>query len=33
MELEAFQKLSEKFALVVVQMSGTFDGWATSMMT
>ena len=28
-ELEAFQKLSEKFALIVVQMTGTFDGWTS----
>ena len=31
-ELEAFQKLSEKFALVVIQMTGTFDSWTAQIM-
>jgi len=31
-ELDAFQKLSEKFALVVIQMTGTFDSWSTQIM-
>ena len=31
-ELEAFQKLSEKFALVVIQMTGTFDSWTEQIM-
>jgi hypothetical protein len=31
-ELEAFQKLSEKFALIVIQMTGTFDTWSESIM-
>jgi len=32
MELQAFQQLSEKFALVVVQMTGQFDSWSDIMM-
>lgn len=32
MELQAFQQLSEKFALVVVQMTGQFDAWSTTIM-
>ena len=32
-ELQAFQKLSEKFALVVVQMTGTFDSWTEQIMS
>ena len=32
MELQAFQQLSEKFALVVVQMTGQFDSWSKTMM-
>ena len=31
-ELQAFQQLSEKFALVVVQMTGQFDAWSTTIM-
>lgn len=30
MELQAFQQLSEKFALVVIQMTGQFDAWSTT---
>ena len=31
-ELQAFQNLSEKFALVVIQMTGTFDSWTEQIM-
>jgi hypothetical protein len=31
-ELQAFQNLSEKFALVVIQMTGTFDSWTKQIM-